>query len=142
MAGLSHDPEGGGVNPRTAEAIGTERFDLLPLRVEHAEEMVTVLSGPALHSFIGGAPDTPQALRSRYKRLAAGSPDPTITWCNWVIHLRGEACLTGTLQATMSPLAHIHPDHAASAAVAAACGLTPSDDRHDDEIRWSRRIGD
>jgi RimJ/RimL family protein N-acetyltransferase len=32
--------------------------------------------------------------------------------------------------------AHIHPDHAASAAVAAAAGLTPTDEVHDGEVRW------
>jgi hypothetical protein len=91
------------VNPIAAEHISTERLDLLPLRVDHAEEMATVLSDRALHSFIGGSPDTAEALRARYQRLAAGSPDPSVTWCNWVIQLRGEGSLTGTLQATISP---------------------------------------
>lgn len=56
------------------QAISTRRLDLLPLHVEHAEEMAAVLSDPALHTFIGGTPDTPQALRSRYQRMTAGSP--------------------------------------------------------------------
>jgi RimJ/RimL family protein N-acetyltransferase len=170
------------VNPIATEAIGTERLNLLPLRVEHAEEMAMVLSDPALHTFIGGTPDTSQVLRSRYQRMVAGSPDPTVAWRNWVIQLRDEARLTGTVQATISlsghgaiaeiawvvgtpwqgrgiateatqgllawlsaqcvqtAIAHIHPDHLASAAVATACGLTPTDDWHDGEIRWSRRI--
>jgi RimJ/RimL family protein N-acetyltransferase len=163
-----------------AQAIGTGRLDLLPLGVEHAEEMAAVLSDPALHAFIGGAPDTPHALRSRYQRLAAGSPDPAVSWLNWVIRLRDASCLTGTVQATVSPsdhgpiaeiawvvgtpwqrrgiageaargllawltrqsvhtvIAHIHPDHRASAAVATAAGLTPTDERHEGEIRWRR----
>lgn len=83
-------------------AISTERLDLLPLRVEHAEEMATVLSDPALHAFIGGEPDTPAALRSRYERMVAGSPDPAVIWLNWVIRLRAERRLTGTVQATVS----------------------------------------
>ncbi|MFG2874429.1 GNAT family N-acetyltransferase [Streptomyces sp. NPDC048337] len=33
-------------------------------------------------------------------------------------------------------VAHIHPDHAASAAVAAACGLRPTPYRQDGEVRW------
>jgi RimJ/RimL family protein N-acetyltransferase len=153
-------------------------LDLLPLRAEHAEEMAAVLSDPALHTYIGGTPDTPQALRSRYQRLVAGSPDPSVAWHNWVIRLRDEACLTGTVQATVSSadhgtnaeiawvvgtpwqgrgiateaaqglvgwlgeqsvqtvIAHIHPDHLASAAVATACGLAPTDEWHDGEIRW------
>ena len=49
-----------------------------------------MLSDPALHTFIGGAPDTGTELRSRYERLVAGSPDPGVAWCNWVLHLREE----------------------------------------------------
>ncbi|UNO40808.1 GNAT family N-acetyltransferase [Streptomyces sp. MST-110588] len=168
--------------PLTARTIGTRRLDLLPLHVEHAEEMAAVLSDPALHTFIGGTPDTPQALRSRYRRISAGSPDPAVSWLNWVISLRNESCLTGTVQATISPsghgpvaevawvvgspwqgrgnateaarglvdwlsrqpvhtvIAHIHPEHRASAAVATAAGLTPTAECHDGELRWHRHI--
>ncbi|MGC5343111.1 GNAT family N-acetyltransferase [Streptomyces sp. DT24] len=35
-------------------------------------------------------------------------------------------------------IAHIHPDHGASAAVAAAAGLTPTDEWEDGELRWRR----
>ncbi|GAA2434221.1 GNAT family N-acetyltransferase [Streptomyces mauvecolor] len=163
-------------------AIATARLDLLPLRVAHAEEMAGVLSDPALHAFIGGAPDTPQSLRARYERLTAGSPDPGVSWLNWVIRLRDEGCLAGTVQATVGPaphgavaeiawvvgtawqgrgvateaarglvewlgrqpvrevLAHIHPEHRASAAVAAAAGLAPTDVWQDGERRWLRRV--
>ncbi|GHD19602.1 acetyltransferase [Streptomyces violarus] len=166
-----------------AQAISTSRLDLLPLHIEHAEEMAAALSDPALHTFIGGTPDTPQALRSRYQRMTAGSPDPAVSWLNWVIRLRDESCLTGTVQATVSPsgrghiaeiawvvgtpwqgrgiateaarglvawlscqpvhtvIAHIHPDHRASAAVATAAGLTPTGEWHEGENRWSRSIG-
>jgi RimJ/RimL family protein N-acetyltransferase len=161
-----------------AKAIGTGRLDLLPLLVEHAEEMAAVLSDPDLHTFTGGAPATPEALRSRYQRLVAGSPAPAVSWCNWVIRLRDEACLVGTVQATIGPsapgpvaeiawvvgtpwqgrgiateaarglvgwlgqqpvhtvIAHIHPEHHGSAAVATAAGLTPTGEWHDGEIRW------
>ncbi|MGW4823150.1 GNAT family N-acetyltransferase [Streptomyces sp. NPDC004227] len=161
-----------------AHSISTRRLDLLPLHVEHAEEMAAVLSDPALHTFIGGTPDTPRALRSRYERMTAGSPDPAVSWLNWVIRLREESCLTGTVQATVGPsghgpvaeiawvvgtpwqgrgiageaaralvdwlgrrpvrtvVAHIHPDHRASAAVATAAGLTPTDAWHEGERRW------
>jgi len=170
------------VNTIATEVINTERLDLLPLRLEHADEMVTVLADPALHTFIGGTPDSPDALRSRYQRMVAGSPDPAVTWHNWVIRLRDEARLTGTVQATVSHggqeptteiawvvgtpwqgrgiateaargliawlgeqpaqtvIAHIHPDHLASAAVATACGLTPTNTWHDGEIRWQRTV--
>lgn len=162
------------------QAINTSRLDLVPLDPEHAEEMASVLSDPALHTFIGGTPDTPEALRSRYRRMIAGSPDPAVSWLNWVIRLRAASCLTGTVQATVTPsghgpiaeiawvvgtpwqgrsigaeaaralvawldrrsvhtvIAHIHPEHQASAAVAAAAGLTPTDEWRDGEIRWHR----
>jgi RimJ/RimL family protein N-acetyltransferase len=162
-----------------AETISTERLDLLPLRVEHAVEMAVVLADPALHTFIGGTPETPEGLQSRYERLVAGPSDPTVSWLNWVVSLRAEGRLTGTVQATITPgplgsvaeiawvigtgwqgrgiaseaarglvgwlddtvdviIAHVHPDHAASAAVAAACGLGPTDQVVDGEVRWSR----
>ena len=167
------------MTPTPTEPISTERLDLLPLRVEHAAEMAGVLSDPALHTFMGGSPESPVGLASRYERLVAGSSDPTVSWCNWVISLRAERRLTGTVQATITSdelgsvaeiawvvgtrwqgrgiateaaqglagwlddrvhtlVAHIHPDHAASAAVAAACGLAPTDHVVDGEIRWSR----
>ncbi|MGC4996422.1 GNAT family N-acetyltransferase [Streptomyces sp. DT195] len=85
-----------------AQTIRTRRLDLLPLRVEHAEEMAGVLADPALHRFIGGTPYTPDALAARYRRLVAGSPDPEVTWLNWVIRLREESRLTGTVQATLA----------------------------------------
>ncbi|MFI6857892.1 GNAT family N-acetyltransferase [Streptomyces sp. NPDC050416] len=89
-----------------AQDISSRRLDLLPLHVEHAEEMAAVLSDPVLHTFIGGTPDTPQALRSRFQRMTAGSPDPAVSWLNWVIRLRDESCLTGTVQATVGPSGH------------------------------------
>jgi RimJ/RimL family protein N-acetyltransferase len=170
------------VSAFAAPTIATRRLDLLPLEVAHAEEMAAVLSDPALHTFTGGAPDTTRALRSRYLRLTAGSPDPAVSWLNWVIRLRDEACLTGTVQATIGPsehgptaeiawvvgtawqrrgiateaarglvdwldrrpiqlvIAHIHPDHEASAAVAAAAGLAPTDEWDEGERRWLRDL--
>ncbi|WP_225889225.1 GNAT family N-acetyltransferase [Streptomyces resistomycificus] len=162
------------MQPLVAEPIRTPRLDLLPLRVEHAEEMAAVLSDPALHTFVGGAPHSPAALRTRYRRLVAGSPDPDVSWCNWVLRPREEERLVGTVQATVTRrhtaeiawvvgtpwqgrgfaseaaralvaelgrsvgtiVAHIHPGHLASAAVAAAAGLAPTDEEQDGEQRW------
>ncbi|MER0240704.1 GNAT family N-acetyltransferase [Streptomyces sp. HSW2009] len=106
------------MNGCQAEVIRTDRLDLLPLRVEHAEEMAGVLADPALHTFIGGAPYDLPALRSRYARLAAGSPDPAVAWLNWVTRLRTESCLTGTVQATVS-----HAEHGRVAEVAWVTGV-------------------
>ncbi|WP_329793659.1 GNAT family N-acetyltransferase [Lentzea sp. DG1S-22] len=154
--------------------ISTARLDLVPLRVDHAAEMAEVLADPALHTFTGGALLTPEALRARYERLTAGSPDPSTRWLNWVITLRDENRLTGTVQATITDhvaevawvvgipwqgrgiareaaqglvtwlrtqpvhtvIAHVHPDHHASAAVASAAGLTPTSEVQDGEVRW------
>lgn len=154
--------------------IDTERLALLPLLVEHADELVAVLDDRELHTFIGGSPLLLPELRARYERQVAGSPDPAVTWHNWAIRLRDEDCLVGTAQATVSEstaeiawvvatgwqgrgiasetaravvgwleqhgvhtvIAHIHPEHEASARVAAAAGLEPTDEVQDGEIRW------
>ncbi|TQJ53282.1 GNAT family N-acetyltransferase [Streptomyces sp. SLBN-115] len=158
-----------------AEPFATARIDLVPLRVDHAAEMAVVLGDPALHTFTGGAPSTPEALRARYERLVAGSPDPSISWCNWVLWVRDADRPAGTLQATVTGrdhaeiawvvgtpwqgrglaseaaaglvgrlraqgvrtiVAHVHPDHHASAAVARAAGLSATAERQDGEVRW------
>lgn len=169
-----------------AQEISTARLVLVPLRVEHADEMAVVLSDPALHTFIGGSPDDPRALRARYRRMTAGSPDPAVSWCNWVLRSRDEECLVGTVQATVVPaagggelvaeiawvvgtpwqgrgiaveaarglvdwlaglpavgsvIAHVHPDHRASAAVATAAGLSRTDEWQDGEVKWRRLLG-
>ncbi|MGR3932032.1 GNAT family N-acetyltransferase [Streptomyces sp. BRA346] len=165
-------------HPDRAAVIPTARLELRPLRIEHAAEMAGVLSDPGLHTFIGGAPLDATALRARYERLVAGSPDPEVTWCNWVAHARAERCLVGTVQATVSGpaadrtaevawvvgtpwqgrgyateaaralvawlsggsvnqvIAHLHPDHRASAGVARTAGLAPTGHRQDGEVRW------
>lgn len=157
--------------------IRTPRLDLVPLRVDHADEMAAVLGDPALHTFIGGAPDDVDALRARYRRMLAGSPDPGVSWCNWVLRLRDaqRPGLIGTVQATVAAeeraeiawvvgtpwqghgfaseaarglvdwlaghgvrtvVAHVHPRHKASAAVARTAGLAATDEVQDGEIRW------
>lgn len=37
-------------------------------------------------------------------------------------------------------IAHIHPDHLASAAVARAAGLAPTAEMQDGEVRWRRSL--
>ncbi|MFF1461424.1 GNAT family N-acetyltransferase [Streptomyces sp. NPDC058330] len=41
-------------------------------------------------------------------------------------------------QGVPAVVAHIHPEHTASAAVAAAAGLHPTEEREDGEVRWRR----
>lgn len=160
-----------------AQPVSTGRITLVPLAVGHADEMAAVLADPELYTFTGGSPPTRQELRARYERWSAGSPDPAVSWCNWVIQLRSPRCLAGTVQATISTadepaaevawvvgtswqgqgiakeaaralvawlaqqsvrtvIAHVHPRHQASAAVAAAAGLTPTGQRQQGEVRW------
>lgn len=168
----------------TAEVIAASRFDLVPLRTEHAVEMARVLADPQLYAFTGGTPPTVTELRNRYEHWNAGSPDPAAAWCNWAIKLRSGGSLAGWVQATISArpsspvaevawvvstpwqgqgiateaaravvgwlrrqsvrtvIAHIHPDHHASAAVARAIGLEPTDDWQDGEVRWAGQLID
>ncbi len=164
-----------------AEPISTDRLELLPLRAEYADEMASVLADPDLYTFTGGSPPTAAALRARYERMIAGSADPEVSWCNWVIQVRDSGSLAGTVQATISTgdtavaevawvvgaawqgqgiateaaraliawlgqqqigtvVAHVHPRHAASAAVTVAAGLAPTDESQDGETRWRLRM--
>jgi RimJ/RimL family protein N-acetyltransferase len=45
-----------------------------------------------------------------------------------------------TRQPIHAAIAHIHPDHRASAAVATAAGLTRTTELHDGETRWRNNI--
>jgi RimJ/RimL family protein N-acetyltransferase len=160
---------------RTPEPFSTARLDALPLDAAYAEEMAAVLFDPALHSWTGGAPEDADALRARYERQGAGSPDPAELWWNWVLRVREDGCLAGYVQATVrgpraevawvigtrwqgrgyakeaaaglvghlrdqdsvrTVVAHIHPGHVASAAVASAAGLLPTGEWEDGEVRW------
>jgi RimJ/RimL family protein N-acetyltransferase len=164
-----------------AQPIDTGRLTLLPLTAGHADEMAEVLADPQLYAFTGGAPPTRPELRARYERWLAGSPDPAVSWCNWVIWLRDADSLTGAVQATISGhdeltaeiawlvgvrwqghgiateaaqalvgwlggqpvrtvIAHIHPRHSASAAVAAAAGLAATGQSVAGETRWELRL--
>ncbi len=159
------------------DPFSTARLDALPLEAGYAREMAAVLLDPSLHAYTGGAPEDADALRARYERQSAGSPDPAELWWNWVLRVRGEGRLAGYVQATVrgvraevawvvgtgwqgrgyakeaaaglvehllaagtvrTVIAHIHPHHAASAAVAAAAGLTPTEEWEDGETRWRR----
>lgn len=163
-----------------AAPIPADRLDLVPLRPGHAGEMAAVLVGPALYEFTGGAPPGPDELRERYERWTAGSGDPDVSWCNWVIRLREPGCLVGWVQVTVTGArepsaeiawvvgvpwqgrgiateaahaltgwlrrhsvglitAHIHPDHAASAAVASSAGLVSTGVLEGGEVRWESR---
>ena len=88
---------------RASEPILTARLVLEPLRVEHADEMVLLLSDPGLFGFTGGIPPTLDALRATYGRWAnpGSSPDGE-RWLNWVARRRRTGAAVGWLQATVT----------------------------------------
>jgi RimJ/RimL family protein N-acetyltransferase len=76
--------------------------------------------------------------------ISADGPTAEVAWVvgtPWQgqgIATEAARALVGWLgqQSVLAVIAHIHPDHRASAAVAAAAGLTPTDESHEGEIRW------
>lgn len=83
--------------------MASERIRLVPLKVGDAEEMVEVLSGEDLHTFIGGAPPTLAELRERYARQVVGrSPDGREEWHNWIIRTVADDEAVGYVQATIA----------------------------------------
>lgn len=85
-----------------AVLLGT-RLELEPLRVEHAQEVATLLDDPGLHTYIGGQPATLAQMQERYRRQVVGrSPDGSQLWLNWVARRREDGRAVGTLQATVT----------------------------------------
>jgi RimJ/RimL family protein N-acetyltransferase len=146
--------------------LKSERLDLEPLRIDHAAEMVGVLADPALYGFIGGRPPAEADLVARYTRQvsradwlnwivrerdtgkAIGTVQVTLrpdeAELAWVIatSAQGHGYATEATRAVIENLdadlliAHIHPDHAASNAVARHLGLEPTADVKNGEVRW------
>ena len=82
-----------------------QRISLEPLTAAHAAELFTVLSDPAIYTYISDQPPTSEAaLAERYRRLESrSSPDGTQQWLNWAIrHLADGQCI-GYVQATVHP---------------------------------------
>ncbi|GGO50593.1 acetyltransferase [Streptomyces daqingensis] len=63
-------------------------------------------------------------------------------WQGWGIATEAARALVAWLrgQRVTRIVAHVHPRHPASEAVAAAAGLSPTDDRQDGEVRWETRV--
>lgn len=87
----------------TTPELGGGRLVLEPLRVDHAGEMVDVLSDVGLYAFTGGSPPSRHVLRQRYARQVSGSRDPAEQWHNWVVRLRDGGPAVGYVQATVHP---------------------------------------
>lgn len=81
----------------------TERLDLEPLRVEHAEETVGLLADRALYAFYHHeASPSLEELRDRYERQIVGrSPDGREVWHNWILRERTGGEAAGFVQATV-----------------------------------------
>ncbi len=79
------------------------RLLLEPLRVDHAGELVDVLSDAGLYAFTGGSPPSREELERRYACQVAGPADPAQAWHNWVVRLGAEGPAVGFVQATLGP---------------------------------------
>ncbi|MCW2600995.1 MAG: GCN5-related N-acetyltransferase [Frankiales bacterium] len=83
-----------------ADLVTTERLTLEPLALHHVDEMVEVLSSPALYRFTGGDPLDVEELTGRYQRQLAGPAGADEAWRNWVVRVDGRA--VGFVQATLT----------------------------------------
>jgi RimJ/RimL family protein N-acetyltransferase len=84
------------------DEIAAARIALVPLAVSDADEMVGVLDGDELYTFIGGQPPTLPELRARYAQQVIGhSADGRYEWHNWIIRLTPGWAAVGYLQATI-----------------------------------------
>src|SRR4051812_1202997 len=82
--------------------IETARLRLEPLTPAHADELFEGLREPRLYEFISEAPPPDvQALRSRYRTLAAGSPEGPGRWLNYAIRVTADGRYVGYVQATI-----------------------------------------
>jgi RimJ/RimL family protein N-acetyltransferase len=87
----------------TTPALRDGRLVLEPLRVDHAGELVDVLSDAGLYAFTGGSPPSRADLERRYERQVAGSGRPDEVWHNWVVRPGVEGPAVGYVQATLRP---------------------------------------
>ena len=84
--------------------LRTPRLRLEPLRMDHAEEMTSVLGDPGLYVFTGGGPPTTTDLRDRYEAQVRGpSSDAGEAWRNWIVRLAETGEAIGYVQATITP---------------------------------------
>ncbi len=91
---------------RETPRLETPRLLLEPLASDHAEALHLVLDDPALHTFTGGVPLGPEALRVRIALLMRGPELPDgaekhETWWNWVLRRRVDDAVLGYVQATV-----------------------------------------
>ena len=85
-----------------AATLRTDRLVLEPLRVSHADEMVSVLSHATLYDFIGGRPPSRAELADRYRRQIQGSGRHNERWFNWIVRRHDTGQAIGYVQATVT----------------------------------------
>jgi RimJ/RimL family protein N-acetyltransferase len=85
----------------TGGVITTARLLLVPLRVEDADEMATLLDDERLHEYIGGRPATAAELLKRYAKLVTGPSRAGDEWLNWIVRTKDDSAAVGTVQATV-----------------------------------------
>jgi RimJ/RimL family protein N-acetyltransferase len=83
------------------EEMSDVLISLEPLRVEHADEMLSVLADPSLYEFTGGDPPSRDVLAARYRTQAAGSGRSSERWCNWIVRRLDSGEPVGFVQATV-----------------------------------------
>ena len=82
--------------------LASDRVLLEPLTVQHAEEMVDVLSEPELYRYIGGEAASVEQLTRRYALQSAGrSADGSQGWFNCIVRRKDTRDAIGYTQATM-----------------------------------------
>jgi len=84
--------------------IRTSRLILEPVKVEHASEMVSILSSPQLYNFVPQNPPDIEKLKKTYelwsKRI---SPEGDEIWLNWVARGNDNNQLVGHFQVGQKP---------------------------------------
>lgn len=86
-----------------SQPMDTTDLHLEALRVDHAEEMASLLDDPRLHTYVGGQPETLEQLRERYRRQVAGcSVDGSRLWFNWVLRHQPTGRAIGLVQVSVS----------------------------------------
>ena len=90
-------------------------------------------------------------VRTDVGRASADDPDQHVAEVAWVVGVpwQGQGIATEAARAligwlaqlpALPVIAHIHPGNQASAAVASACGLAPTGQWQDGEVRWELRV--
>jgi ribosomal-protein-alanine N-acetyltransferase len=91
------------------------RLQYEALGPQHAAELFTPLSDPALYTYQpGDPPTTPDGLHQRFQRWESTySSDRSERWLNWLVRSKDSNEPIGMLQATVSPAHGPDPSHTA-----------------------------